>query len=446
MVFGKRKRKKHALTPIRPKKKAPLINLPVEDDDPAQVNQQEVPPHIVNEGVQTGDIKNNHQDILNEENNILFPNFKKDNQAERIAIANVYQFILGAPSMEEWDGPNGTIRRICNMFGWGSVSNKNRKIRKVFLECEESLNKGIQFNANKTKELRTGRPPVIQRGSIEEGIIADWMEADMGARMTTKMVNEHRKSEGLELVSINVILRHMKKMAPKVTPIKKKSQGNNDNFEWVNARYCQCLQFLIRLKIISKQDLIDNIWYTLPIPQYFQEENLPPLNINQIVWFDETHIEQSGISSCHISKKQVRFPRDENGKYDPNGSYGKERTETSFKYSKQAKFCLGVASIKKSSYSLSEGVRCKSISYTNKKIIAEKDWIKKIKDEIHRVRSLKKQAKNSPWLKNERLNDDRIWEGDDILFLKNVGKSKKAKLVELGIVTVGDLKNTKKKD
>ena len=90
MGFGKRKRKKkHGLTNIRPKKKAPLINIPVDDDDQAQVNQQEVPPHIVNEEVQTGGNNDDDQDILNEENNILFPNFKKDNQAERIAIAYV---------------------------------------------------------------------------------------------------------------------------------------------------------------------------------------------------------------------------------------------------------------------------------------------------------------------------------------------------------------------
>ena len=67
------------------------------------------------------------------------------------------------------------------MFEWTSETNKTRKIRQVFLECEDLLNKGKCFNFNRTRELRTGRPSIIQPGSVEEDIIADWMEADMGA-------------------------------------------------------------------------------------------------------------------------------------------------------------------------------------------------------------------------------------------------------------------------
>ena len=96
----------------------------------------------------------------------------------------------------------------------------------------------------------------------------------------------------------------------------------------------------------------------------------------QVVWYDEMQIEQSGLSSCHISKKQVRFRRDMDGKYNPDGEYAEEKTERTFKYSKQGKFCLGakqgkfclgVAAIKRKSLESIEGVRCKSISYTNLK-------------------------------------------------------------------------------
>ena len=157
---------------------------------------------------------------------MLFPNFQKDNQAERTEIAHVYRFVLHGPPPEEWDGNHGSIRKVCDMFGWKANNhNKHRKIRSIFLECEELLCKGLSFNQNKSKKLRTGRPPVILPGSVEEGIIADWMEANMGARMTTKMVNEHRRSQGLDTVSKNVILRHVKRMTPKVTTIKKKESG-----------------------------------------------------------------------------------------------------------------------------------------------------------------------------------------------------------------------------
>ena len=66
--------------------------------------------------------------------------------------------------------------------------------------------------------------------------------------------------------------------------------------------------------------------------------------------FDETHIEQSRLSSSHASKKQIRLPRDDDGGYNPNGKYRPERTETTYKYYKQAKLCLGVAAVKYNMY------------------------------------------------------------------------------------------------
>ena len=108
----------------------------------------------------------------------------------------------------------------------------------------------------------------------------------------------------------------------------------------------------------------------------------------QVVWYDEMQIEQSGLSSCHISKKQVRFRRDMDGKYNPDGEYGEEKTERTFKYSKQGKFCLGVAAIKRKSLESIEGVRCKSISYTNKKKLfqiknTKKESQKKLIEFVH---------------------------------------------------------------
>ena len=38
-------------------------------------------------------------------------------------------------------------------------------------------------------ERLKGRTPLIKRGSVDEGIIADWMEAGLGFGYTAKMVN-----------------------------------------------------------------------------------------------------------------------------------------------------------------------------------------------------------------------------------------------------------------
>ena len=49
------------------------------------------------------------------------------------------------------------------------------------------------------------------------------MEQNMGARLTTIMVNEHREQEGLTHVSVSAVLAHFHRMQPLVTKIKKKA-------------------------------------------------------------------------------------------------------------------------------------------------------------------------------------------------------------------------------
>ena len=98
-------------------------------------------------------------------------------------------------------------------------------------DCEESLCVGLPYNTNRGNDIKNGRLSLIDEGSVEEGIIADWMEQGMGTRMTTRMVNEHCCSEGKEPVPVSVIIvRHFKKMKPMITKIKiKRPQGNNEN-------------------------------------------------------------------------------------------------------------------------------------------------------------------------------------------------------------------------
>ena len=103
MVFGKvKKRKKRGgLSSPRPKKKntspsrGPLYNIPVEHSNIPQDNDKEAPPPPLLEGVQTISTNTNKGQtndtvIVNEENDILFPNYKKDNQVERLVIAYAY--------------------------------------------------------------------------------------------------------------------------------------------------------------------------------------------------------------------------------------------------------------------------------------------------------------------------------------------------------------------
>ncbi len=64
------------------------------------------------------------------------------------------------------------------------------------------------------------------------------------------------------------------------------------------------------------------------MPPCFDESKLEPLSIDGIAWFDEVH------KKCFV--EQRRFPRDENGKYDPEGEYREERKIFKMKFPKEA--------------------------------------------------------------------------------------------------------------
>ena len=81
------------------------------------------------------------------------------------------------------------------------------------------------------------RPQIIHPGSIEEGIIADWMEDGLGFTFTTRMVNQQRKEEGLYPVGRSAVMNHFDRMQPIITKIQKSCQGNSDNEHWMTARY-----------------------------------------------------------------------------------------------------------------------------------------------------------------------------------------------------------------
>ena len=103
-----------------------------------------------------------------------------------------------------------------------------------------------------------------------------------------------------------------------------------------------------------------------PIPIWFSKKNLPELDMSQVAWWDECHIEQQGGKVVN-KVYQYRFKRDNNGNLDENGSYEHDNriTKTSFKFPEQARFCFGVAQIVTSDGE-KEGKRCDLIDYTGK--------------------------------------------------------------------------------
>ena len=83
------------------------------------------------------------------------------------------------------------------------------------------------------------------------------MEQHCGFRMTTYIVNEHRRDEGNEEVSRFAIMAAFYRMQPLVTRIRKvQSGGYNDN--WIEARFNVTKQMNIMLGKLTDDEIRTN--------------------------------------------------------------------------------------------------------------------------------------------------------------------------------------------
>ena len=73
-------------------------------------------------------------------------------------------------------------------------------ILKVLNDVIAYLEKGIEYNGKRQQIdiLRDTRK--LKTGSVNEQLIADWIEDGLGFRLTTMLLNSHRQQQGLTLV------------------------------------------------------------------------------------------------------------------------------------------------------------------------------------------------------------------------------------------------------
>ena len=113
----------------------------------------------------------------------------------------------------------------------------------------------------------------------------------------------------------------IRKMRPKIVPIKARKQGSNDpNSSWSQARYAWSCQLLARF---GKSRTSEHG----PIERRYDGHLQGKLSLDQIVWWDETH-RKCLIGSINPDKAfLVIFPRNKEGDVDitSNGQCSKKR-------------------------------------------------------------------------------------------------------------------------
>ena len=165
------------------------------------------------------------------------------------------------------------------------------------------------------------------------------MELNMGFRNTLVMVNTHRIEDGRQLVGHNAVMNIFDRRAPRVDIISKIPQGNVNHDAWRIARKNQMKQFLVMLSDLTDEDLMKK--HPEGISVQYDTKQLTRLSRNQVIFYDETHLEQEGGGgSTTTIDYQIRFPRDSDGWYAPlspsnlDSIYADRVTKTSFKYAR----------------------------------------------------------------------------------------------------------------
>ena len=165
-----------------------------------------------------------------------------------------------------------------------------------------------------------------------------------------------------------------------------------------------------------------------------------PLEISQVVWWDETH-RKCTIGGFSASRNiSYKFRRDKNGKLSENGEYSSaEVSILNCKYEKEGRFGLGCAVLALDDGEMAGRV-CRPFTYSGKTILSIDDFQKQMKNEFERVRHLSTKIKT--WTMTNRDPQD-IFKNDPLSVLDKVEKKAEKTLKEIGVRNVRDLKRMK---
>ena len=174
-------------------------------------------------------------------------------------------------------------------------------------------------------------------------------------------------------------------------------------------------------------------------PQGIPREYDPDLSRHQVVFFDEMHVDQEG-GPAYRSRYQIRFPRDAEGRYcpqspsNPEPMYHPIRKKHSFKFTQQARFCLGCAAVEMENGQII-GKRSYVFDYTGQRLVSISEYDRRVRSEIQRVKQLTINGNRSKWITNGNKTKD-FYENDSISRLPRVGKMGKTyeAMIEHGII------------
>ena len=137
----------------------------------------------------------------------------------RHAIYYQFVYVLDSPPKRHWKGRMGSIALIRTALHL--PPNQQRVIRCMLDKVMRGMEEGEDFDGEIQNENKKGRKIIIVPGSVEENLIATWMEAHCGFQFTNKQINEHRRQQGLEGFSRYCVMAAFYRLQPKINVLQK---------------------------------------------------------------------------------------------------------------------------------------------------------------------------------------------------------------------------------
>ena len=344
-----------------------------------------------------------------------------------------------------WKGKDGTIMALLRVLNLTKGSYKTvHKVLQAVWTCH--LN-GVEYVGDSAQVgCDPHNKPLIQPGSVEEQIVADAVEDNIGFTGTMHLVNSHIKGVDLDATHVgrSSIKTVVDRLRPKIGPIKSASQHVNITAEdpLGKARYEQLQQYRLRLGRVKLEDLSEEDQRR---PAFANLDD-HKFDICQVSFWDETH------PSCRIGGRapgpqqhiQRQFLRDINtGKIVTtkgiNGDYKTAQRWAKVKYNKEIRLMLGCCIVKLQGADGEElcGRRLPAFDYTNRWVVT----ITQYEEECipRAIRKVKDGSVKRGWVEGERTEDEGIFEEDPVTILKGVGKGMARWLARHGIKKVKQL-------
>lgn len=350
-----------------------------------------------------------------------------DNRDTRIAVGVKFQR-MGFPNEEHWMGKDGVVSEIVR--GLDLPTGSRNMVKRVLEDILECARLNVAYSGSGSAGSG-GSNKLILPGSVDEQYICDLIENGVSVGIATLLLNEKRIEAGRDYVGLSAVHSAIERADPDISSVGKLKQGSFDkNSPWAKASYRWVKQLLIRLGKLPSD----------PSERCFDLSIIGKLVPQQIVSFDEKHVDCiiGQVSKYDLFNK--RFRRDANDKLDKNGTLRDPRMEQSVKFKNQGRFLFGVCAIEAPGFGPNnpqfEGKATKNKDYTERTVVTLEDKEKFRGVEIAKVK--KDGSKN--WIIGRRVKNGEFFEEDPLDMLDRVGEKTVEKLALAEILKVGDLK------